>query len=222
MRHVILVLLLGLLLGGVSGPSAAEGEAKYYLVENGAQAGPFSLDQLKARAAASQIKKQDLVWTQGMADWTRIADVPEVLAVFPQVNVPAPPPPRDLNQFIAGTWAADPQQIPVQGVGVGTATGTITYQAIGGYALKGVISGIGTGGLQFNIDVASTGTFKTQSLGTNSFRIIYEGDLSMTWRGLDPSVPGAPVVTKMQAATYEILDENTLKDGEGYISRRQL
>lgn len=39
---------------------------EYFIVENGKQAGPFSIAQL----AEKHIKPETLVWKEGMADWT--------------------------------------------------------------------------------------------------------------------------------------------------------
>lgn len=52
---------------------------EYFIVENGKQAGPFSIAQL----AEKHIKPETLVWKEGMADWTpawKIAELKYILA----------------------------------------------------------------------------------------------------------------------------------------------
>ena len=51
---------------------------EYFIVENGKQAGPFSIAQL----AEKHIKPETLVWKEGMADWTpawKIAELKYIL-----------------------------------------------------------------------------------------------------------------------------------------------
>ena len=52
---------------------------EYFIVENGKQAGPFTIAQLAER----HIKSETLVWKEGMTDWTpawKIAELKYILA----------------------------------------------------------------------------------------------------------------------------------------------
>lgn len=67
--------------------------AQYYLVKDGQRVGPMSVEQL----LQNQLTKDSLVWTEGMATWTKAGDVAELAAAFapapaPQPAAPAPAP----------------------------------------------------------------------------------------------------------------------------------
>lgn len=49
-------------------------EKEYYIVVNDRREGPFTFEGLRARG----IEPSTLVWTAGMSDWKRAAEVPEV------------------------------------------------------------------------------------------------------------------------------------------------
>ena len=64
---------------------------QFFVAVNGAQTGPFGIQQLQAMAAAGQFNRQSQVWKQGMAGWLAAETQPELAAVFSAV--PPPPPP---------------------------------------------------------------------------------------------------------------------------------
>ncbi len=61
---------------------------QFHVVVNGAQAGPFNLQQLQAMAASGQLNKTSLVWKNGLANWLAADTQPELAALF--MNVPPP------------------------------------------------------------------------------------------------------------------------------------
>ncbi len=61
---------------------------QFHVVVNGAQAGPFSLQQLQAMAASAQLTKTSMVWKNGMANWAMAEMQPELASLF--MNVPPP------------------------------------------------------------------------------------------------------------------------------------
>lgn len=63
---------------------------QFHVVVNGAQAGPFTLEQLQLMATNGQLTKQSLVWKAGMANWAAAEAQPELAALF--AAVPPPPP----------------------------------------------------------------------------------------------------------------------------------
>jgi len=65
----------------------------YMVANNGQQAGPFTLDQLKQFAASGEFTKQTHVWKQGMDNWQQAGDVQELASVFMGSAPPPPPPP---------------------------------------------------------------------------------------------------------------------------------
>src|SRR3954462_11119965 len=71
---------------------------EWYLVVNGAQAGPFSQDDVQARLRAGQIDRATLVFTAGMSQWMPLGQIPELAgpsggAAGSGFGVPPPPPP---------------------------------------------------------------------------------------------------------------------------------
>ena len=65
----------------------------YFYAANGQQAGPVTIEQLKALFANRTVNKDSLVWKQGMANWTTLKDVEE-LKTFLGGNTPPPLPPQ--------------------------------------------------------------------------------------------------------------------------------
>ena len=67
---------------------------EWYLVVSGAQAGPFSQDDVIARLRAGQVDRATLVFTAGMSQWTPLGQVPELAgAAGSGFATPPPPPP---------------------------------------------------------------------------------------------------------------------------------
>jgi len=65
---------------------------QYFTAINGQQQGPFSDAQMTQMAQAGQLKKETLVWSQGMAGWMPAGQVPALANVFGAVPPPPPPP----------------------------------------------------------------------------------------------------------------------------------
>lgn len=67
---------------------------QYHVSIDGAQAGPFNMQQLAQMAQNGQLTKQTYVWKQGMANWEFAGNVPELASLFaPPVSGSMPPPP---------------------------------------------------------------------------------------------------------------------------------
>ncbi len=63
-------------------PVAAVAAAQYYWVSDQGQQGPVSGDELRSLIAAGTLKADTLVWADGMADWTKAADVADLKDLF--------------------------------------------------------------------------------------------------------------------------------------------
>ena len=74
-------------------------QSQWYYSQNGGQAGPVSLQQLGAMVSAGQIRADDLVWTEGMAEWKAVG---QVAALQSAVYPPASP-----NQYAAAQPPAE-------------------------------------------------------------------------------------------------------------------
>lgn len=55
---------------------------QYFVAVNGAQTGPFSIQQLQAMAASGQFNRQSQVWKQGMAAWGAAEAQPDLASLF--------------------------------------------------------------------------------------------------------------------------------------------
>jgi len=67
---------------------------QYHVSMNGAQAGPFNMQQLAQMAQGGQLTPQTYVWKQGMANWEFAGNVPEFANLFaPPAPGSMPPPP---------------------------------------------------------------------------------------------------------------------------------
>ena len=61
----------------------------FYIGTNGQQYGPVPAENLKANG----VTRETLVWCNGMANWAKAADVPELAAQFAPPTPPVPPVP---------------------------------------------------------------------------------------------------------------------------------
>ena len=69
---------------------------QYHVSVNGAQAGPFNMQQMQQMAQSGQLTQQTYVWKQGMANWEFAGIIPELASLFAPPapgSVPPPPPP---------------------------------------------------------------------------------------------------------------------------------
>jgi len=64
---------------------------QFHVIVNGAQAGPFNLQQLQGMATSGQLTRTTMVWKAGMAAWVAADAQPELASIFH--SVPPPPPP---------------------------------------------------------------------------------------------------------------------------------
>lgn len=63
----------------------------FFVAVNGQQAGPYDVATLKNMAANNQLKRDTLVWRDGMANWAAAGDVAETKVLFGSVPPPLPP-----------------------------------------------------------------------------------------------------------------------------------
>ncbi len=71
-------------------PPIPEQNKSFYVAVNGQQAGPFGDNDLRAKVASGELNKDSLVWKQGMANWTKAGEVPELTHLFPAGPPPLP------------------------------------------------------------------------------------------------------------------------------------
>lgn len=61
---------------------------EYYYLEGKDQKGPYSVEQL----AEKNLTKETLIWTEGMDNWQKIKDIPQLTQHLKPKSVPPPPP----------------------------------------------------------------------------------------------------------------------------------
>ncbi|MEO0557343.1 MAG: SPFH domain-containing protein [Bacteroidota bacterium] len=64
---------------------------QYHIAVDGNTTGPFSMDQLRAKAQSGELTRETHIWNEGMSGWTKAGEVDAVSSVFGAV--PPPPPP---------------------------------------------------------------------------------------------------------------------------------
>ena len=67
---------------------------QYHVSINGAQAGPFNMQQLQQMVQSGQLTPQTYVWKPGMANWDMAGNVQELAALFTPTGTPPPTPPH--------------------------------------------------------------------------------------------------------------------------------
>lgn len=67
--------------------------AQYYAVINGQQAGPYDSAALQQLVRQNVVTRDTLMWKQGMAQWAKASEVPEVATLFATQAPPPPPAP---------------------------------------------------------------------------------------------------------------------------------
>jgi membrane protease subunit (stomatin/prohibitin family) len=71
-------------------PPPIPGAASFYVALGQNQAGPFDMGALQQQVSNGTLSRSSLVWKNGMAQWVKASDVPELAALF--ANVPPPIP----------------------------------------------------------------------------------------------------------------------------------
>lgn len=87
--------MMGNMMQGMNQPQPpappASAIAQYHVANNGQQAGPYTMEQLRQMVTTGGLTRETYVWKQGMGAWEMAANVPEVAGLFG--CVPPPPPP---------------------------------------------------------------------------------------------------------------------------------
>jgi membrane protease subunit (stomatin/prohibitin family) len=77
--------------GNMGTPPPVPPQVQFFVASNGQQTGPFNEAQLAQMIQSGQLKRESLVWKQGMPAWTAAAQVPELANLFGVVPPPVPP-----------------------------------------------------------------------------------------------------------------------------------
>ena len=82
---------------------------KYWFIQNGVQLGPVEAEDLRKLSLSGDTP----VWSEGMADWQKAKDVPELADLFNIPTYTAPQPQQQPEQtqtdFNAQAWRPQPE-----------------------------------------------------------------------------------------------------------------
>jgi predicted Zn finger-like uncharacterized protein len=73
-------------------PAIPPDPAVWFAMLHGKQSGPMTRTDLEVRADEGELGPRTYVWCEGMDSWQRAKDVIELVALFPQLPGPMPPP----------------------------------------------------------------------------------------------------------------------------------
>lgn len=62
----------------------------FYMAVDGKQAGPFNDDEMQRMVKGGVVVADTLIWRQGMPQWRKAAEVPEVNKIFIMNNIQTP------------------------------------------------------------------------------------------------------------------------------------
>ena len=84
--------------------------ADFYVMVNNKQKGPLTVEQISQMKTTGSISSDSLVWQNGMADWAKASEQPELKNLFN--SVPPPPPPSTMTPPppSVGTQSIDTEQ----------------------------------------------------------------------------------------------------------------
>ena len=146
---------------------------QWYVYKNGQQNGPYTREQLNEQAGDGSLSPADMIWTAGMANWSRADQVEGlILAAPPQPGPPpvAPPPPGSLSDQRDGagySGATSYRQVSPdrgflggsagkqnKGLVIALALSLVVIVILSGYLLS-ISSGNGNGEVAVDPDVTS-------------------------------------------------------------------
>ena len=192
-------------------------EKTVFVLENGKQAGPYTLDQIKKKIAAGTFTDASQVWQPGMAAWARAADVPELASLLRDAPRPEP---KDAVAFMAGRWELGPMEIPVEGAGPGVFRMILEFAPNGTYRSTVLIDY-----KQFEVEARNQtkgkGTYTAKFTAADKVTIVAKGAAITTVfnRQTGASQQNRPETIDL-TFTFTVIDQNSLDDGSAQKWRR--
>jgi hypothetical protein len=105
----------------------------YFVLQNGAQTGPFHEAVVQQMLAAGQIRSDDLAWREGLAEWAPLSTL--ILVVH---TTPPPPPPAVYGARAAHSYSAPMGTLTKVLIGAG-ALGFILIVAVIGFVVAHIL-----------------------------------------------------------------------------------
>lgn len=189
-------------------------EVLYFVAEGGAAAGPFNLAQLQARVATGGLRGDTKVWAKGMAEWVDAGTVDVLAPLFAAAPPPPAEPALDYSAYIVGAWETTG---PVTlGSDSGTHRTVLTFKSDRSFDLFSQGSFSNYQG-PYQTRITGQGTYTVHTLGNGRFELRLTG--TQTFEILEfPS--GGQVSAYSPVIQLTVIDQNTVENGTGQISRR--
>lgn len=72
---------------------------EYFFLKGEDQNGPFTIEQLVDKG----LTKETFIWTEGMGNWRKLKEIPELMQILKPKSTPPPPPPSEQADKISKT-----------------------------------------------------------------------------------------------------------------------
>ena len=193
-------------------PPAAPTIKPHYVAVNGQATGPHDEVALRAMIARGELKRDTLVWAEGMTDWTAAGTVealaPLLASLPPEVRF-------DPRPFMRGSWRGDRVRAELGGFAAPRGRGAAPHPADGKLRINGKMSGTSIYGQYIVLTISGEGTYKAEMQGSK--QIVITPVVALTY-----SAPGGGGGVDQMTAPFviTILDNNTVADEQGYKSYR--
>ncbi len=194
-----------------------------FVVQNGAQTGPFNQPELVAMVAAGTLRQETLVWHDGLANWVPATNVPAINHMFAAAgpgsggqNPPPPPPPPEMDAaaFLSGTWVGGPFNSTDELMqSVWSSTTTYNADLTSTFILT---SDLTQQGITIRQIIRGKGTYKAEMQGANTIFLTPEMQLEIYTGDSGPSPS-----EYRTAFTIKIIDQNTIDNDRGNRFVRQ-
>lgn len=189
----------------------------FFVVEGGRQAGPFTLDQIKAKIAAGTFTAESMVWKKGMSAWVRAGDVAELSGLLKKTPPKKKP---DARNFLTGRWELGPLNVPVEGVGPATIRSVIEYAADGTYKFQG-FKDYTFGQVPYREISEGNGTYTATFKDDNTITVTVKGQATITLMNRSNSeVSNSKFNQVNRSFNFKIIDRNSVSDGGAQPWRR--
>ena len=181
-----------------------------FVVQSGAQTGPFNAQQLTDLAKSGALTGSTMVWQEGMANWSPASSVQDLNPILADVTVAIDP-----KQYLAGSWVSTPSTVPLEGIGEGVANMIVNYDITGSLSGYGTIDAVSSyGPMQLRITVQ--GTYSAQMAGPNTIILTPNAQFTMSMPGQAPT--SSPNNTPSRIT---ILSPNSYRDDDGVVYTKQ-
>ncbi|MEF3048599.1 DUF4339 domain-containing protein [Pseudotabrizicola sp. L79] len=193
-------------------PPAQGGIAPHFVAVNGQPTGPFAEADLRAMVARGELKRDTLVWAEGMADWVAAEKVVALQPLFASL----PPEVKfDPNRYLTGTWRSDPINTQLEGFSSATIQATATYASGGALRIYGTINGMSVYGQQMTFTLSGEGSFTAAMQGADT--IVVTPLVMISYSSQMGPAGGETMSTPF---LVKIIDSNTVADDQGNRSYR--